>query len=89
MLYISRKMANKRERRLDKDRINKRRDREESPEKYKAMRQIVNVRLGNIGGRHIHTERQKHKNNERIKRKEEEKLSKMMKRRMNMIKLRN
>ena len=40
MLYISRKMANKRERRLDKDRINKRRDREESPEKYKAMRQI-------------------------------------------------
>ena len=30
----------KRERRLEKDRINKRRDREENPEKYEAMRQI-------------------------------------------------
>ena len=30
----------KRERRLEKDRINKRRDREENPEKYQAMRQI-------------------------------------------------
>ena len=37
---MSRKMANQRERRLEKDKTNKRRDGQEKPERYKATRQI-------------------------------------------------